>query len=110
MSRKTNSEYWQQVLSTQMSSELTQLEWCEQNDVNIHNFRYWKRRLSSQPETVADLSQTKWALVTESKFAAEHETDTSSLLIHVGKATVEVHCKFDSRILSDVVAVLMKYV
>lgn len=110
MARKSDPDYWQQVLSNQNSSGLTQSQWCEQHKINIHNFRYCKRRLSSQPKVADDLTQTKWALVTESKLDTPDDVDTSLLRIHVGKAIIEVNGGFDPKILSDVILVLMKHI
>ena len=46
MARKADPDYWQQQLTNQNLSGLTQAQWCEQNNINIHNFRYWRNRLS----------------------------------------------------------------
>ncbi len=46
MSRKSNPSYWKNALQEQKASKLSQAKWCEQNNVNIHNFRYWKNKTS----------------------------------------------------------------
>ncbi|MBM7562878.1 IS66 family insertion sequence element accessory protein TnpA [Fusibacter tunisiensis] len=112
MRKKANSEYWQQIVSDQTSSGLTQHEWCEQNNVNIHNFRYWKRRLVSeakQPQKV-DQTETKWAIISSSESDVDENNIKSILCIHIGKAIVEVSPGFDPESLSTVLSVLMKHV
>lgn len=112
MSKKANSEYWQQIVSDQISSGLTQHEWCEQNNVNIHNFRYWKRRIISETKQLqtADQTETKWAIITSSESDVDDNNIKSTLCIHIGKAVVEVNPGFDPESLSAVLAVLMKHV
>lgn len=112
MSKKANSEYWQQVVLDQSSSGLTQLEWCEQNNVNIHNFRYWKRRLESELNSnhAVNQTETKWAIITHSEADIAAQTIKSLLCIHVGKAVVDVSPGFDPESLSTVLSVLMKHV
>ena len=112
MSKKANSEYWQQVVLDQSSSGLTQHEWCEQNNVNIHNFRYWKRRLESEPKSIhaVDQLETKWAIITSSEPAIVEHNIKPTLCIHVGKALVDVSPGFDPESLSTVLSVLMKHV
>ena len=29
----------------QKTSKISQIKWCQENNVNIHNFRYWVGRL-----------------------------------------------------------------
>lgn len=111
MARKGNPDYWQQQLSNQISSGLSQTQWCEQNNINIHNFRYWKNRLSSKKQKAScESNQTKWALVTSSERVVFDDSKAPSLRIHIGKALIEVSEGFDHNILSDVVTVLMKHV
>lgn len=110
MSKKTNSEDWQQIITNQISSGLTQHEWCEQNSVNIHNFRYWKRRLTSRPDPVDDQSETKWAIITSPESDVDENNIKSTLCIHIGKTIVEVSPGFDTESLSVVLSVLMKHV
>ena len=112
MSKKANPEYWQQVVLNQSSSELTQHEWCDQNNVNIHNFRYWKRRLELEPKSnhAADQTETKWAIITHLETDIAEQTIKPLLYIHVGKAVVDVSPGFDPESLSTVLSVLMRHV
>lgn len=38
-------EKWKKHLDAQSASGLTQLAYCEQNELKIANFKYWKQRL-----------------------------------------------------------------
>lgn len=66
MARTSNLEYWEQVIADQTNSGLTQSKWCEQSDVNIHNFRYWKSRLKHDENSNHTSSTPTWTLVTAS--------------------------------------------
>lgn len=112
MSKKANAEYWQQIVSDQNSSGLTQHVWCEQNNVNIHNFRYWKRRLVSESKysQIVNQTETKWAIISSSESDSAQKNSKSTLCIHIGKAVVDVSPGFDPENLSVVLSVLMKHV
>lgn len=110
MRKKANHDHWQQIISNQNSSGLTQHEWCEKNNVNIHNFRYWKRRLASKPDSVVEQAETKWAIITSAESDVDENNIKSTLCIHVGKAMVDVSPGFDPESLSTVLSVLLKHV
>jgi predicted alpha/beta hydrolase family esterase len=39
---------WQQHISDWSNSSLSQKRYCEQNDLKLANFSYWRKRLSAQ--------------------------------------------------------------
>ena len=113
MAKNSNHDYWKQVISEQSISGMTQNQWCDQNNVNIHNFRYWKGRLLKKQVDTKEksvVSQPKWALITESKDTRRNGTKADTISIHIGQVTIEVNDDFSSKTLSDVVAVLIKHV
>jgi len=110
MARNANPEYWQQILSDQSASGLTQVQWCNQKNVNIHNFRYWKGRLTAAPITENESDDTKWALITKPKTKDPQDQDESVIRIRIGKATVDVAADVDLDALASVISVLMQHV
>lgn len=46
----TKSEQWQQYLSLWRESGLSQVEFCQQHNIAVHNFQYWRKRLSPKTE------------------------------------------------------------
>lgn len=110
MARNANPEYWQQVLSDQSASGLTQAEWCNQKNVNIHNFRYWKGRLTAAPDTENESNDTTWALITSPKTKDVYDQDEFMIRIRIGKATVDVAADVDLKALARVISVLMQHV
>lgn len=111
MRKQANPECWEQILSEQISSGLTQIKWCEQNSINIHKFRYWKRRLSLNPSAEADPNEGKWALIApKAKSIPNNSHGESCIQIQIGQATVTVTEQVNFDTLSDVISLLMKYV
>ncbi|WP_025265017.1 IS66 family insertion sequence element accessory protein TnpA [Thalassolituus oleivorans] len=42
----TKSEQWQQHLNLWHASGLSQVAFCQQHNIAVHNFQYWRKRLS----------------------------------------------------------------
>ena len=102
INKEENLQQWTDRIKEQCESGLTQTKWCEENGVNIHNFRYWKRRIS---EVSGDIK-------TESGFIAIKpimRQQGSSIRLTIGAATVEVSDSTNLDLLNDVVKVLMHY-
>lgn len=45
----TKSEQWQQHLNHWRDSGLSQIEFCKQQNIAVHNFQYWRKRLLPKP-------------------------------------------------------------
>ncbi|MGX8797862.1 IS66 family insertion sequence element accessory protein TnpA [Fusibacter sp. JL298sf-3] len=52
MKREANKAEWHGLINEQKSSGQTQAQWCAENAINTHNFRYWKSRLNSERDKV----------------------------------------------------------
>ena len=37
--------HWQAIIDAQATSGMTQVRFCADQDINLHNFQYWKRKL-----------------------------------------------------------------
>ncbi len=46
--RQSRSEFWNQHIENWSSSDLTQVEYCRQNELNRHTFSYWKSKLNNK--------------------------------------------------------------
>jgi hypothetical protein len=46
--RQSKSEFWSQHIEDQSNSDLTQVEYCQKNQLNRHTFSYWKSKLNKQ--------------------------------------------------------------
>lgn len=113
MARNSNPEYWEQILAEQMNSGLTQTKWCEENDVSIHNFRYWKNRLKQKVHPGDKSLSSTWTLLTAkapNTAFTDTENKTGEIIVQVGEIKMTLQNSVDLNFLSDVLKVLMQYV
>ncbi|MFK4753827.1 IS66 family insertion sequence element accessory protein TnpA [Oceanobacter antarcticus] len=50
----TKSEQWQQHINLWRTSGLSQVAFCKQHNLAMHNLQYWRKRLSPGSEPVVD--------------------------------------------------------
>lgn len=105
MTPMANRQKWAEIVEKQALSGEFQIPWCKANDVNIHNFRYWKRRLKEENDSDED-KEPVWVALTNTVRSTEGE----GISIKVGKASVEVSSDTDMLILEKILQVLMKHV
>jgi len=82
-------------------------QWCGENDVNIHNFRYWVSRINTLDQRVQTLQAPKWTAVTPKVISTYANT---SLKLLLGSVTIEVEKGFDPELLKDVIVILSSHV
>jgi hypothetical protein len=98
MTRTERRKEWEDRISDLRKSGLTQSKWCELNDVNIHQLKYWLRQLKSN--TVSSETTSKWVPVTiEESVRTTHE----SLYLEVNQVKIEVKAGFNSALLAEIV-------
>lgn len=79
-------ELWQDRIQQQLSSELSQKEWCSQNNISVSTFRYWKRRLGLSTGSQTDIQKD----IVFAKLPTEEE-----LTGHVpGSCPVRIHTSY----------------
>lgn len=103
MNKELNQKKWQEIIDNQQSSGMTQKTWCEANDVNLHNFRYWVNRLKTLATETDDV---RWVSLED----ARPSTKSDIMKITVGRACVEVNQETDKLLLADVLGILMTHV
>lgn len=115
MARKANKKMWEEIISSQKASGLKQANWCIENNVNIHNFRYWVGRLKALSLEKENNNDSTWAaVVLEDNSTPQSTTSLKSindgLSIRIGKAIIEYNANVSNETFDHVVQVLMKYV
>lgn len=45
---------WQEIIDAQMASGKTQVRFCTDQGINLHNFQYWRRRLTTLSSEVQE--------------------------------------------------------
>jgi hypothetical protein len=92
---------WEQRIANFMSSGQSASKWCAANEVSIHQFWYWKKRIKTTQDSVND--SPRWLSL---EMDDPIENSKSRLVVRVGQASVEVEPGFDSKLLVDVVRTL----
>lgn len=57
--KEINRIEWARHIETQEGSGLSQRKWCEANQVNHHNFRYWRQRLKREDTNINQAGMNK---------------------------------------------------
>ena len=62
MSKRRNKAEWQRLIDEQAASGLTQKAFCEQADIPVATFGYWKRKLKRTDPSRSDEEVTTQAV------------------------------------------------
>lgn len=98
----SQAEEWEAHIAEHETSGLTAKEYCENRNLKLNRFRYWRRKLRP---TGTQKTQLQPVIINDSDTEQKN-----TLLIRVGQATVEVTEGIDQLVLSDVLRILFKYV
>jgi hypothetical protein len=103
MSKSPNLELrkeWERKIADYKASGQTQAKWCESNDISIHQFRYWMKRIRDHP---MEKASNPWVPVVIEDSKPEV---CESLQVKVGSVSIEVNPGFNPSLLAEVVKVL----
>lgn len=107
MTRKEKQEIWIEIVSKQKVSGQNISQWCRENDVNMHNFRYWTSRISTLNQQIQTIQAPRWTALTPKVSATSSIT---SLKLLLGSISIEVEKGFDPELLEDVILILSSHV
>ena len=103
MTRKELRTKWQARIKEFRKSGQSVPAWCKENNVKVHQLRYWLRKeTQKQVESTTDKT-CSWLPLDLNQSDTE-----STLTIHVGQASIEVRPGFDPQLLLDVVNTLQR--
>ncbi|MGI6083323.1 MAG: IS66 family insertion sequence element accessory protein TnpA [Limnochordia bacterium] len=108
MSRVERRNMWPQRVAENCTSGQSVAARCRENDLPDHQMRYWLRRLrdgEDDQQGAHSWIEVGWSDTTDSAVAAR----ASSVLIHIGKAAIEVGPGFDAAVLPDVVGCCQRH-
>lgn len=94
---------WEVRVDAFKASGQSAKEWCEANNLKINQLRYWLRKLRSTD--VSTMKHPQWLSV-ELDNPPEVPIQNNTLVVRVGKVSIEVKPGFDPSLLSDVVKTL----
>lgn len=100
MTRKEKRNLWEDRLAAFQESDQPATKWCEDNEINLHTFRYWQKKLRSELSTQ---SLTNWVSV---EVEEQSYVERNQLSIQVGRASIEVPEHFDQNHLANVLKVV----
>src|SRR3954469_21485175 len=91
MTKSPNQELrreWEQRIADYKLSGQSQAKWCESNDISIHQFRYWMKRIKDQDQDQHNVNtKNSWVPVVIEDLKP---TLSESLQIKVGSVSIEV--------------------
>lgn len=96
---------WEKRIADCKSSGQTQVKWCESNDISIHQFRYWMKRIKDTND--AKKTNNSWVplVIEDVKLNV-----SDSLLLKVGSVSIEVNPDFNPTLLKKLIKVLKENV
>jgi hypothetical protein len=103
MSKADLAQVWRQRLDACAQSGKSVVDWCYFNQVSVHQYYYWKRRLSDpSPQATAP---PQW-LPVEVEPAAPLSAAATGVSVRIGGVRIEVNAGFDPATLRAVVVAL----
>ena len=90
---------WRERISTYRKSGLSAKVWCDEAGVSFSSLKYWITRLNKANPKPAE---TKW---TQVNIVDTAPLVSSTIIIHVGVARIEVLSGFDKALLTEVLKV-----
>lgn len=98
MAKIDQSIEWKNRVDACRSSGLSIRKWCEDHQVKYSQFYYWWKKFNGMDKQ----SSCQWLPVVLSN----EKEEPSSLLVHVGDATLEIHPPFDPVLFQQVMKAL----
>ena len=107
MTRDERRLMWQERVDQCRASGMSVAAWCRENEVPEQQMYYWLRKFRSE-EADAVEDDIQWVhLGRWDRQDAMRMTEDSAVLIHIGRAMVEVRPGFAPALLRGVVKVLL---
>lgn len=95
---------WEVLVSDFLSSGLKMTHWCSTNHVALGQMKYWTRKFKKAAALAAPAPSKSFVPLTVIEPAAH--TSPSSLVVHVGCASMTLQPGFDPQLLREVVEAL----
>lgn len=100
--RQSKEEHWNYHIENWQQSGITQVEYCQKNDLNKHTFQYWKKK-RSQTEKIRPLLPV--SILNETFSATSSYSGGLSLSVS-NRFDVNINIGFDSETLSRLINLL----
>ncbi|WP_407272380.1 IS66 family insertion sequence element accessory protein TnpA [Radiobacillus sp. PE A8.2] len=105
MTKEQKRIEWESRVLAWKESGLSVPKWCQEHNLKDYQLYYWIKKLEvSDTKPLQQDSDTKWLAVEVAN--EDKPSPHGSVVIHIGKASVEVHPGTDPNLLANVVHVL----
>lgn len=102
MSRMELHQEWERRMDAFRASGQSARAWCAAQDIHLHRFWYWARKLRTQRQTES-IEPIQWLTVTMNESQLE---PGAQLTVRIGHAYIEVKPGFQPALLTQVVEAL----
>lgn len=102
VNKEDRRQEWMGRLADYRASGLSMRAWCEVNQINFHQLRYWIRSTKKREAIAAHT--TSFVPLTVSD--AECRPSGASLVVRIGGAQIELQPGFNPQLLRDIVQAL----
>lgn len=108
--RECKQEFWKRHLAAWEGSDETQTAYCQNHELSLASFHYWKRMLKKRRQPAA--GQLRFVPITVAEVKSTHIDDSgkekrkSGIQIVRGQFQVDIDPSFDADTLTSVLTVL----
>ena len=101
--RQERLEFWKGHIAGLSKSGLSRRAYCQQNDLSISTFDYWRMKLKTPATALHERSQSHDRWVTLQ--VADESTPDSGIRLRIGRVTIEVDPGFNRELLAEVIKI-----
>lgn len=94
---------WRAIVTAYKTSGQRQTEWCQANNVNLSNLRYWLQK----EKKMEPASEKKHQWLAVNLNTLEPTDRNQSLILQIGQVRLTVNPGFDPQFLTDVVQAII---
>ena len=92
---------WETRIADYNASGLTMAAWCQANRFTKETLKYWLRKTNKMSSSAKQSSTPRFV-----PLAVSHSNASSSLVVQIGQAKVEVYAGFDPLLLREIIHAL----
>jgi transposase-like protein len=95
--KERRQQEWMTRIADYRASGLTMAAWCHAHSFSIEQLKYWIRKMKTTSPSPRFVPLTT---------TTDEESSVSSLIVHIGKARIELRAGFNPQLLREVVQAL----
>jgi hypothetical protein len=92
---------WKRLIASYRASGQTQAKWCEANNLKLHQFKYWLKRIEGSTPKSAPAASFTPVVIEEPTLRLD-----DTLQVKIGEVSIEVKPGFNPSLLAEVVRTL----